>query len=304
MACNWLYCHLCCFSPCIICFSFTMGSKGNIINSINIYSIQIVLRNKKYKKMVLIKFFLPFGKLSKTQQTISIVIVGITMICIWETSKYLPPLKEVVMAFPTLITERDLDHHFIHSMKFCLTSVFYSFLIGLSFAYLSVIPIFRTFCLFARKFRFLPSIGLGFLFMQITPDIESRMMWMMVFGICVWMIDGMVGIALSITQDSVRYAMSLRLSHWKTFRELLLFGKAPDMMSAAISTFAISWTLLSAIENISKASGGIGVVIAESNKYFRLDQVYATQILILLTGIGIDFFLNKLRRWFFPFTKS
>ena len=114
----------------------------------------------------------------------------------------------------------------------------------------------------------------------------------------------MIGVAMSIKDDQLRYAASLRLNSWQTFRELLLFGKAPDVMQAATSTFAISWTLLSAIENISKAGGGIGVVLAESNKYFRLDQVYAMQILILLTGIGIDFFLNKLRKWFFPFVKS
>ena len=250
------------------------------------------------------KFITPFAKLSKTQEWISVGIVIITMITIWETSKYLPSLKEVLLAFPTLFSERDLDHHFIHSMSFCLKSVFYSFIIGLGFAYLSVIPLFRTFCLFARKFRFLPSTGLGFLFMQLTPDIDSRMTWMMVFGICVWMIDTMIGVAMSIKDDQLRYAASLRLNSWQTFRELLLFGKAPDVMQAATSTFAISWTLLSAIENISKAGGGIGVVLAESNKYFRLDQVYAMQILILLTGIGIDFFLNKLRKWFFPFVKS
>lgn len=235
---------------------------------------------------------------------ISIGIVVVTMISIWQTSKYLPSLQEVLLAFPTLIKERDLDHHFLHSMSFCLSAVGWSFLIGLGFAYLSVIPMFRMFCIFMRKFRFLPSTGLGFLFMQLTPDIEHRMMWMMVFGIAVWMIDTMIGVALSIKEDQIRYASSLRLSPWKTFRELLLFGKAPDMMAAAISTFAISWTLLSAIENISKSGGGIGVVLAESNKYYRFDQVYATQILILLTGIGIDFFLNKLRRWFFPFIKS
>ena len=55
-------------------------------------------------------------------------------------------------------------------------------------------------------------------------------------------------------------------------------------------------------ENVCKSSGGIGVVLAESSKYIRLDEVYAIQLLILLTGIGLDFVLTKVRGFLFPYT--
>ncbi len=60
--------------------------------------------------------------------------------------------------------------------------------------------------------------------------------------------------------------------------------------------------LLAAVENIAKANGGIGVVLAESNKYFKMEKVYAVQILILITGIVIDWILRTLKIILFPYS--
>jgi NitT/TauT family transport system permease protein len=133
--------------------------------------------------------------------------------------------------------------------------------------------------------------------------IEDQMTWMMVFGITTWLLDSMVGIALSISDDEVMYARSLRLTRWQTMREVLIKGKAADIFGAIIVNFAMAWMLLASIENIAKASGGIGVVLADSNKYWKFDQVYAIQLLILLTGIGMDWLLRKVKIFLFPYSK-
>lgn len=138
--------------------------------------------------------------------------------------------------------------------------------------------------------------------MKITYDINQQMLWMMIFGVCTYMTDSFVGIALSINSDDISYCKSLRLTRWQMLRETLIFGKAAAIFAAAIQQFAIAWMLIAAIENIAKANGGIGVVLADSNKYFRFDQVYSIQLLILLTGITIDFTLRVIMVWIFPYT--
>lgn len=224
----------------------------------------------------------------------------------WSSSgsTYIPSPLEIIKALPRLMADKDLAGNFIKSLGFCFTSMGYSICIALFISYLSVLPMFRSFCILLRKFRFLPSTGLSFLFMKITGNIEQQMLWMMVFGVTTWMIDYMVGIATSISDDEIMYARSLRLSRWECMRELLIKGKAAQMFLAVISVFAVSWMLLASIENIAKASGGIGVVLAESNKYYKFEEVYAIQLLILLTGISIDWVLNLIRGWLFPYTKA
>lgn len=260
-------------------------------------------------KRTLIHLVTPFRKLSPREELISIASLIVIILTLWSTSShgFIASPMEIVTVIPELLEKNDLVDNFLKSLMFCMKSMLYATCIGFFVACLSVIPVFRTFCMFLRKFRFLPSAGLSFLFMKLSVaygnGIDSMMAYMMIFGITTWMIDGMVGVAASVTDDEVMYAKSLRLSKWKSMREILIYGKAAQMFLVAISVFAISWMLLAAVENIAKANGGIGVVISDANKYFKLEKVYAVQLIILLTGISVDWALRKFRLFLFPYAK-
>lgn len=145
---------------------------------------------------------------------------------------------------------------------------------------------------------------MGFLFMKVTVemggDITDQMFYMMVFGVTTFLIDSLISISLSIGPADIAYCKSLRLNRWQMVKELLIFGKASEIFAAAIQQFAMAWMLVSAIENIFKTNGGIGVVLAESNKYLRMDQIIAVQIIILVTGTVCDYGLRSIRLWLFP----
>ena len=83
--------------------------------------------------------------------------------------------------------------------------------------------------------------------------------------------------------------------------ELLIYNKLLPFFKAIIQNFAISWMLLASVENISKINGGIGVVLAESSKYFRLEELYAIQFVILFIGISFDYILNLIVKFLFPY---
>lgn len=256
-------------------------------------------------KDTLLKLVTPFKGLTPNERRLSNTVLILLLFSLWSLSqnKYLPPPLEIIKAFPNLIASRDLFFNFQKSLFFCFKAIAYSSAISLFFCYLSVIPLFETLCEFLRKFRFLPSAGLSFFFIKVTGgDIEKQMLWMMVFGVTTWLLDSMIGIALSITPEEKMYAKSLRLTRWQMMRELLIYGKAADNFEAVIGNFAMAWMLLASIENIAKASGGIGVILSESNKYYKFEEVYAIQFMILITGNLLDYSLRKIKGWIFPYT--
>lgn len=252
----------------------------------------------------LVKLVTPFKKVTPKERLWSTVGMVIITFLLWSSSghSYIPPPIDIVKAYPSLLEQNDLIRNFLKSVTFVLKCMGYSILISYIVCLLSVLPIFKPFCEFLRKFRFLPSAGLSFLFMKLTANMESQMMWMMIFAITTWMIYSFVDIALGITTEEIMYARSLRLTRWHTMREVLIYGKAAEIFNAAIGVFAIAWMMLAAVENIVKANGGIGVVLAESNKYFKMEKVYAVQFLILFTGVGIDYVLRKIKVVCFPYS--
>jgi NitT/TauT family transport system permease protein len=252
----------------------------------------------------LIGLVTPFRTVTASTKRIGVGAVIISIVLLWMSSgkDLLPTPVEILKAYPVLFDQNDLTRNFMKSIMFCLKCMGYALLISLVVTYLCRLPIFEALAQFLRKFRFLPSAGLSFLFMKLTGNVEGQMLWMMVFGITTWMIYSFVGIAMDISYEDVTYAKSLRLNRWEMLRELLIYGKAAEIFEAAVGIFAIAWMLLAAVENIAKASGGIGVVLAESNKYFKMEKVYAIQILILVTGIFIDWALRAIKVMLFPYS--
>lgn len=251
------------------------------------------------------ELLIPFKTVTRRQRQIGTFIIFSMFLILWETSGnvYVPSLVNIGKAFVKLFSEGLLDD-FLKSMIFCFKTILYSTITAYIIAVMSVFPVFSTFCSMLRKFRFLPSTGLSLLFIKMTDGVEGQMTAMMVFGITTYLVDSMVSVALSINHDEVNYAKSLRLSRWQMLREILIYGRSSEMFKAVISNFAMAWMLLSSVENIAKSSGGVGVFLADAAKNFKYDKIYAIQILILFTGMSIDFVLDTTRRWLLPFSKN
>ncbi len=245
-----------------------------------------------------LKLVTPFKGLTQLERILSTTALILLLFIGWSYSgnKYIPAPLEVLGAFPTLFSERDLVRNFAKSLLFCFEAMAYSSAISFVVCYLSVLPLFASAASFMRKFRFLPSAGLSFLFLKLSGGtMEGEMQWMMVFGVTTWLLDSMLSISLGIKPEEIMYAKSLRLNRWQMMREVLIYGKAADLCGAIVGNFAMAWMLLASVENIAKASGGIGVVLQESAKYYKYDQVYAAQFLILGIGNLLDLGLYKVK---------
>lgn len=59
--------------------------------------------------------------------------------------------------------------------------------------------------------------------------------------------------------------------------------------------------MLTMVEGIVRSEGGIGAMLLAQNKYMRLPEVFAIQIVILFVGLFQDAIIGLIRAWLCPY---
>jgi NitT/TauT family transport system permease protein len=239
------------------------------------------------------------------QTTLLILLVwifGTFMYWSFSGGKFLPTPLEIISAAKNLIVNHEFFTHLFISTWLCIKAIFFAVVISLVIALLSVLPIFRPFTNIAGKARFLSTVGLTFIFAEMTSDTNSLKISLLVFCITIFMVTSFLGIIFEVKKDELDYARSLKLNEWQTVWEVIILGKADQFLEAVKQNFAIAWMMLAMVENLCRAEGGIGVILFQENKQFHLDSVYAIQIMVLFVGIGLDWTLGFIRRIFCPYS--
>lgn len=239
---------------------------------------------------------------SNTRAVIVAIQIGLILL-LWSASSstLLPSPREIGASIYELIAHKGVLREFFKSMTLCLKAIFFASLIAMFIAYLSTIPTFKDLCYVLRKFRFLTSVGLSFLFMKLSHDVDEQKLYLLVFGITTFLIDAIIN-ATSTTIPELNYARTLKLNEWQVLWEVVIVGKMAQVFECIRQNFAIAWMMLATVENLCKSQGGIGVVLSDLNKWFKFEYVYAIQFLILFAGIMMDWGLSKLKGFLFPYT--
>jgi ABC-type nitrate/sulfonate/bicarbonate transport system permease component len=248
--------------------------------------------------------FLP-NRILPNKNTIVILIAWIAMTFLyWNFSgtSLLSKPFDILSSANTLITEHYFLTDLLISTGLCIKAMFYAILISYGISLLFVLPAFRPFVTFVSKARFLSTVGLTFIFAQVTADTSSLKTSLLVFCIMVFLVTSFLSIIASIKDSELEYARTLKLNEWESVWHIIIIGKIDQFLDMIRQNFAIAWMMLAMVENLCRADGGIGVVLTDQNKHFHLDAVYAIQIIILLVGIFLDWFLGFLRRTLFPYT--
>jgi len=74
--------------------------------------------------------------------------------------------------------------------------------------------------------------------------------------------------------------------------------KALDVLRQNV---AMGWAMITMVEGISRAEGGIGALILNENKHFLLAEVYAILFVILILGLGMDYAMGALENLLCPY---
>lgn len=251
------------------------------------------------------KIFQPFGNISKQTFIIMMILQVVLALLFWNTASngLIPQPAKVAKAFIHLLSTRLLVDNILVSLALTVQAMLYSIAITLFFAYLSVIPFFKSMAQFLVKCRYLTLTGLIFIFTLLTKDGSQLKLSLLVFGIVPFFVTSFLSVILNIDKQEYELCKTLGYNNWQTLYEVIIVGKADAVFEILRQNFAISWLMITLVEGLNMSEGGIGTLLIKYNKYNDLTNVLALQLVIFLIGLLFDFLLGTTRQWLFPHTK-
>lgn len=233
---------------------------------------------------------------------VAIWLLGAAMYWNYGASEILPKPNEIWKSLNELILGGGLLGEMWTSMKLCFVAIFHTIIISLFICYATVLPIFRPIGFIVSKFRFLTLVGLSFVFTLMTDDGYSLKVTLLTFGMTVFFVTSMMRVLNDITSNEFNHARTLGMSEWRVVWEVNVLSNVDKVFDVIRANFAIAWMMLTLVEGLSRADGGIGAMLINQNKHLHLDAVFAIQILILFIGIGMDYMFGIFKKVACPYT--
>ncbi len=255
----------------------------------------------------MIKYLTPFENISKAKKTIILAIWVVLILVLWYVTtmgeKHLfPSPNQVLKGFSELYDE-GLVVHIFNSLKLCFLSIFLAIILSMLFAYSWPIPIFKPVAEFVTKFRFLPFTGLSFYIAMVIHDARNMQIWIMVIFLTTFLTTSLIAVISSIPQEEFDHAKMLKCSRFEVLWQVIILGRIDHVIDVIRQNLAITWMMLVTVESIVVASGGLGFLIKNSDKFMNHGRIIALQIIILLIGLGLDWAINFLRKSIFRYSK-
>ncbi|MDH4388068.1 MAG: hypothetical protein QE269_05035 [Fimbriimonas sp.] len=251
----------------------------------------------------LLDAFLPNRSISRTT-FITIVVIQIAIfLLIWITSpfKVLPKPGEVASAFSNLWNTRGLGRELLTSIGLNFKAVMISSAICLLLAYFTVIPFFRPIVSALSKARFLSLIGFSLIFTLMLGGGPALKLSLLVFGMSVFFLTSMASVVSAIPKAEFDHARTLRMPEWKVVWEVVVLGTFDQAFEVMRQNAAIGWMMLTMVEGIARAEGGIGILLESEKRFFHIDGVFAIQITILVVGLCQDYLIGFVRNLLCPY---
>lgn len=249
--------------------------------------------------------FLPNRVVSGNTIKLIIAVQVAMFIGLWLNSPFevLPRPNEVLEALRNLWMKQGLGQELIASFKVNLEAIGITLVLSLLLSYLTVMPFFRPLAAAISKGRFLSLAGFTLVFTLIVGGGHPLKLSLLVFGMTVFFVTSMASVIAEIPKEAFDHARTLRMSEWRVVWEVVVLGTADKAFEVLRQNAAIGWLMLTMVEGISRSEGGVGAMLLNQNKYFRIADVFAIQIVILLVGMFQDYLLGVLRRLVCPYAE-
>jgi ABC-type nitrate/sulfonate/bicarbonate transport system permease component len=248
----------------------------------------------------------PFENISNSLRLGVIAFWIIALLLLWvvgtsgEKSLF-PSPSLVAKGFSDLYNE-GLVVHIFNSLKLCFISIILATIVSLIFAYLWPIPLLKPVSELITKFRFLPFTGLSFYITLIVHDARNMQIWIMVIFLTTFLTSSLLSVIKDIPKEEFDHAKTLKCSRFETLWQVIVLGRLDYVIDVIRQNLAITWMMLVTIESIVVASGGLGFLIKNSDKFMNHGRIIALQIIILLIGLSLDWIINFLRKAFFRYS--
>jgi NitT/TauT family transport system permease protein len=238
-------------------------------------------------------------------RVMKIIIAGqaALVLAFWASSPIpvLPNPAETFRALGDLWMNQGLGQELITSFGLNLTALAWTLVISLTLSYLTVVPFMRPIATAVSKGRFLGLIGLTFVFTLLLGGGRPLKLALLVFGMTVFFVTSMADVVASIPKETFDHARTLRMGEWRVVWEVVVLGTKDKAIEVLRQNAAIGWMMLTMVEGISRAEGGLGAMLLNQNKHFHLAEVFAVQLLILAVGVLQDYGIGALKHLIAPY---
>lgn len=247
----------------------------------------------------------PFEQLKP--QSILIITLGwvVCILLFWYANsfgdKHLFPTPSQVWKGLSGLWNEGLVVHIFTSLGLCFKAVVIAMFISLLIAYLSPIPLLKPIATTISTFRFLPLIGLTYYMAVLINDARSMQVSVLVIFMSTYFITSLLSMVRDVSLEEIDHARTLRCNRWEILWEVVIKGRFDMVIDILRQNLAIVWMMLVTVESILVASGGIGVLIKNSDKFANHGRVIALQGIILLVGLGLNYSVNLLRTTIFRY---
>lgn len=214
-------------------------------------------------------------------------------------SKILPSPLETLSALESLLSQ-GLVGELLVSIKLNLVSILIGSGFSLLLSYSTRIPFMRPIIAVFSDLRYLSLAGIALGFTIALGGTYWLKVSVLAFSISVFFVRSMVDVINHIPAEQYDLARTLRYSEWGVIREVVVLGTAADAFDIIRQNAAMSWMMLPFAESLVWSQGGIGVMLMDSSKHFRLESILAIQITIILCGLLQDYALGAVRHFLCP----
>lgn len=221
----------------------------------------------------------------------------------WQSPwTFWPTLGETWAALHDMWFYQNLGVNLLSSLRLNLQAIALATTISLSLAYLGTIALAAPVVRFVGQLRFLSFAGMGFAFTLMIGDGYHRKIAVLVFMVMVYFVVAMMDVIRQIPTEQYDLARTLKMGPWETLWEVVILGQIDQAFIVLRQTAAMSWMFVSTAEMLDMSSGGVGMMLDNSNRHLHLSEVLALQLIVLTLGLLQDYGLGWLRNKCCPWT--
>jgi len=227
-----------------------------------------------------------------------VVFWAVAAFVVWLASPWqsLPGPGEVWKALGALWWEGGMGPELFTTLKLISNALALTIMISMALSYLTVVAFFRPLVAAVSKLRFLGLTGLVFPFTLLTGGGYGLKVVLLTFGMTTFFVTAMAQVVMDIPRAEFDHMRVLGASEVRILWEVVVRGTLDRALDITRQNLAIGWAMITMVEGISRAEGGIGAMILNQNKHFHLAEVYAILIVILVFGLLLDYLMGLVTR--------
>jgi len=268
-------------------------------------SLVVPLPGHGASEAALVRAFLPNRSVDRFTALGIVSFWVLTALIVWITSPFesLPTPRDIWVALGSMWWEHGMGPELFSTLKLISHSLLLTVVISLVLSYASVIAFLRPVVAAVSKLRFLGLTGLVFPFMLLTGGGYPLKVALLTFGMTTFFVTSMAQAVMEIPQSAYDHMRVLGASELRIVWEVVVLGTLDRSLDVLRQNAAMGWAMITMVEGISRAEGGIGALILNQNKHFRLAEVYAILLVILLLGLAMDYLMRLLTDLLCPYSR-